>query len=218
FVYAAAMNTAIDGSQPVLTPSSIVPDQPSTFAYGDQIYEPRNYKEEYHGDVTARYALAMSLNNATVKLAEEVGYEKVADLAKSAGISSVKAPAAMALGAYDATPLDMAAAYTVFANTGIRVSPVMVKSVRNASGDPVMSFSPETRQVLDPRVAYVMTDMLEGVINNGLGFSAVRAHGFQQPAAGKTGSSHDGWFAGYTSNLLCIVWVGFDDYSDLRLS
>ncbi len=71
--------------------------------------------------------------------------------------------------------------------------------------------------MLDPRVAYVMTDMMEGVINNGLGFSAVRAHGFEPPAAGKTGSSHDGWFAGYTSNLLCIVWVGFDDYSDLRL-
>ncbi len=218
FVYAAAVNTGLDGSSPVLTPASVVPDQPSTFAYGDQIYEPRNYKEEYHGDVTARYALAMSLNNATVKLAEEVGYEKVADLAKSAGITSVKATPAMALGAYDATPLDMAAAYTVFANNGVRISPLMVKSVRNADGDPVMNFTAETRQVLDPRVAYVMTDMMEGVINNGLGFSAVRGRGFQQPAAGKTGSSHDAWFAGYTSNLVCIVWVGFDDYSDLHLS
>ena len=218
FVYATAMNTALDGSTPVLTPASIVPDQPTTFAYGDQIYEPRNYKEEYHGDVTARYALAMSLNNATVKLAEEVGYDKVADLARSAGIASVKATPAMALGAYDATPLDMAAAYTVFSNNGLRMSPAMVKSVRTATGDPVMNFSPETRQVLDPRVAYVMTDMMESVINSGLGFSAVRGRGFQQPAAGKTGSSHDGWFAGYTSNLLCIVWVGFDDYSDLHLS
>ena len=160
----------------------------------------------------------MSLNNATVKLAEEVGYDKVADLAKSAGITSVKATPAMALGSYDATPLDMAAAYTVFANNGLRISPIMVKSVRTASGDPVTNFTPETRQVLDPRVAYVMTDMMAGVINNGLGYSAVRVRGFQQPAAGKTGSSHDGWFAGYTSNLLCIVWVGFDDYSDLHLS
>ncbi|PYV84989.1 MAG: penicillin-binding protein [Acidobacteria bacterium] len=218
FVYAAAVNTALDGSPQVLTPSSIVPDEPSTFAYGDQIYEPRNYKEEYHGDVTARYALAMSLNNATVKLAEEVGYDKVADLAKSAGITSVKATPAMALGSYDATPLDMAAAYTVFANNGLRISPLMVKSVRTASGDPVTNFTPESRQVLDPRVSYVMTDMMAGVINNGLGYSAVRVRGFQQPAAGKTGSSHDGWFAGYTSNLLCIVWVGFDDYSDLHLS
>ncbi len=218
FVYAAAMNTAIDGSTQVLTPASIVSDQPSTFAYGDQIYEPRNYKEEYHGDVTARFALAMSLNNATVKLAEEVGYDKVADLAKAAGITSVKATPAMALGAYEATPLEMAAAYTVFSNNGVRVSPTMVKSVRTADGDPVMNFSAETNSVLDPRVAYVMTDMMEGVINNGLGFTAVRARGFQQPAAGKTGTSHDGWFAGYTSNLLCIVWVGFDDYSEIHLT
>jgi penicillin-binding protein 1B len=112
----------------------------------------------------------------------------------------------------------MAAAYTVFANAGVRISPVMVNSVRNAAGDVVMDFKPEKRPVLDPRVAFVMTDMMEGVINYGLGFSAVRARGFDQPAAGKTGSSHDGWFAGYTSNLLCMVWVGFDDYSDLHLS
>ena len=218
FVYAAAMNTALDGTNPVLTPASIVPDQPSTFAYGDQIYEPRNYKEEYHGDVTLRYALAMSLNNATVKVAEEVGYDKVADLAKAAGITSVKPTPAMALGSYDATPLDMAAAYTVFSNNGTRLSPLMVKSVRTAVGDPVMNFNTDSKQVLDPRVAYVMTDMMEGVINNGLGFSAVRGRGFTAPAAGKTGTSHDAWFAGYTSNLLCIVWVGFDDYSVLPIT
>ncbi len=217
FVYAAAMNTALDGTNPVFTPASLIEDQPTTFSYGDQIYEPRNYKEEYHGEVTARYALALSLNNATVKLAEQVGYDKVADLAKAAGITSVKATPAMALGAYDATPLDMAAAYTAFADGGVRISPVMVNSVRNTNGDVVMDFKPEKRQVLDPRVASVMTNMMEGVLNFGTAFP-VRARGFNAPAAGKTGSSHDGWFAGYTSNLLCIVWVGYDDYSDLRLS
>lgn len=218
FVYAAAINTGLDGSNPVLTAASMVEDQPNTFTYGDQIYEPRNYKEEYHGEVTLRYALAMSLNNATVKLAEEVGYDKVADLAKNAGITSVKATPAMALGAYDATPLDMAGAYTIFANGGTRISPTMVDSVRNNNGDVVMDFKPDTRQILDPRVAFVTTNMMETVINNGLAYSAVRGRGFTAPAAGKTGSSHDGWFAGYTSNLLCIVWVGYDDYSDLRLS
>src|SRR5262249_34685226 len=76
----------------------------------------------------------------------------------------------------------------------------------------------ESKQVLEARVAYVRTDMMEGVINSGLGVSAVRGRGFAAPAAGKTGSSHDGWFAGYTSNILCIVWVGYDDYSDLHLS
>lgn len=217
FVYAAAMNTAIDGSTAVITPASTVADQPSTFSYGDQIYEPRNYKEEYHGDVTLRYALALSLNNATVKVAEEVGYDKVADLAKSAGITSVKATPAMALGAYDATPVDMTAAYTSFANGGLRLSPIFVSSVRNSKGDVVMNFEPEKRQVLDPRIAFLMTNMLEGVMNFGTAY-AVRTHGFTAPAAGKTGTSHDGWFAGYTSNLLCIIWVGYDDYSDIRLS
>jgi penicillin-binding protein 1B len=217
FVYAAAINTAIEGANPVFTPASMVTDQPSTFAYGDQIYEPRNYKEEYHGDVTARYALAMSLNNATVKLAEEVGYDKVADLARSAGIVSVKATPAMALGAYDATPIDMAAAYTVFANGGTRISPILVNSVRNSQGDVLMDFKPDRRQVLDPRVSFVMTNMMEGVLNFGTAYE-VRQWGFSAPAAGKTGTSHDGWFAGYTSNLLCIVWVGFDDYSDIHLS
>jgi len=218
FVYAAAVNTALDGSPAVLTPASTVTDAPSSFTYGDQIYEPRNYKEEYHGEVTLRYALAMSLNNATVKVAEEVGYDKVADLARLAGINSVKATPAMALGSYDASPVDMAAAYTAFANNGVRLSPILVRSVRNATGDVLANYSSDQRPVLDPRVAYVMTNMMEGVINNGLGFSAVRGRGFTPPAAGKTGSSHDGWFAGYTSNLLCIVWVGYDDYSDLRLT
>jgi penicillin-binding protein 1B len=217
FVFAAAVNTAIDGSSAVITPASTVADQPSTFTYGDQIYEPRNYKEEYHGDVTLRYALALSLNNATVKVAEEVGYDKVAALAKSAGIASVKATPAMALGAYDATPVDMTAAYTSFANGGMRLSPVFVNSVRNSKGDVVVNFGSEKSEVLDPRVAFVMTNMLEGVMNFGTA-AGVRTRGFTAPAAGKTGTSHDGWFAGYTSNLLCIVWVGYDDYSDIRLS
>ena len=217
FVYAAAMNTAIDGSTTVITPASTVVDQPATFAYGDQIYEPRNFKEEYHGDVALRYALDLSLNNATVKVAEEVGYDKVVDLARAAGITSVKATPAMAIGAYDATPVDMTAAYTTFANGGVRLSPVFVNSVRNAKGDVILNFATEKKQVLDPRIAFVMTSMLEEVMNFGTA-AGVRTRGFTAPAAGKTGTSHDGWFAGYTSNLLCIVWVGYDDYSDIRLS
>ena len=161
-------------------------------------------RDRYHGDVTLRYALAMSLNNATVKLAEEVGYDKVADLARSAGIVSVKATPAMALGSYDAPPLDMAAAYTSFANNGTRLSPILVNSVRNAQGNVIANYKTDQRQVLDPRVAYVMTRMMQGVIDNGLGYTAVRLRGFTPPAAGKTGSSHDGWFAGYTLSLIHI--------------
>jgi penicillin-binding protein 1B len=216
FVYAAAINTGLDGT-PVLTPASVVDDSPTTFAFGDQIYEPRNYKEEYHGPVSATYALSHSLNNATVKVAEMTGYDKVAALARAAGIKSVQATPAIALGAYDATPLDMASAYTLFANDGVKVSPLLVTSVRDAQGEVIKDFAAEKQPALDPRVAYIMTSMMETVLNSGTG-AVVRARGFSAPAAGKTGTSHDGWFAGYTSNLLCIVWVGFDDYSDLRLS
>ena len=155
-------------------------DQPSTFAYGDQIYEPRNYKEEYHGDVTLRYALAMSLNNATVKLAEEVGYDKVADLAKAAGIASVKATPAMALGAYDATPVDMTAAYTTFANGGCAAFARYREFGAQRQGRRHREFQAEQAQVLDPRIAFVMTNMLEGVMNFGTA-SGVRQRGFTAP-------------------------------------
>jgi penicillin-binding protein 1B len=218
FVYAAAMATGLDASpEAATTPVSLIDDSPATFTYDNRVYEPRNYKGEYHGTVPLRYALAMSLNNATVKVAEQVGYDKVAQLARAAGIASVRPTPAMALGSYDATPLEMAGAYTVFANEGTRISPLMVRSIRNAQGDVLQDMETDSRPVLDPRVAYVMTSMMEGVVNYGTGFE-VRRRGFTAPAAGKTGTSHDAWFAGYTSNLLCIVWVGNDDYSDLRLS
>lgn len=217
FVFAAAVNTALSGTATVFTPASLVDDSPTTFVYEDKTYEPRNYKEEYHGEIAAQYALAHSLNNATVKLAEMVGYDNVATLAKAAGITSVRATPAMALGAYDATPLEMAGAYTVFANGGVRVSPQVLKAIHTPNGEVLASFNPEKTPVLDPRVAYVLTTMMEGVINTGTGYP-VRQLGFDAPAAGKTGTSHDGWFAGYSSNLICIVWVGFDDYSDLKLS
>ena len=188
-----------------------------SIAYGDTVYEPRNYHDSYNGEVTARYALALSLNNATVRLAQEVGFDKVASLARSAGISSVRGTPSAALGSYDATPLEMAGAYTVFANGGTRLSPQMLRSVRDSKGKVLDSYQSDSKQVLDPRVAYVLTSMMETVINNGTGYP-VRARGFAAPAAGKTGTSHDAWFAGYTSNLLCIVWVGNDDYTDLKLA
>ena len=241
FVYAAAVNTALTGqkltfaaAQPadgengppkidtsgaseIFTPATLVDDSQVSIAYGDQVYEPRNYHEAFHGEVTARYALAMSLNNATVKVAQGVGFANVASLAKAAGITSVRATPAIALGAYDASPLEMSGAYTVFGNGGTRVSPLMVKSVRDARGGVLNDYHNDSKGVLDPRVAYVMTTMMQAVIDNGTG-STVRARGFTAPAAGKTGTSHDAWFAGYTSNLLCVVWVGNDDYTDIKLA
>ena len=220
FVYAAAMNNAVTNDQPLFTPSTLVDDSPTAFLNGDDVYTPRNFQEHYYGQVTAQFALAHSLNNATVKVAEMVGYPKVAALAKAAGVLSVQPTPAMALGSYDATPMEMASAYTVFSNGGQRISPIMVKSVRDPKGDVLANYDPQTSQVLDPRVAYLITTMLQYTLNAGTpaGPGGVRARGFTAPAAAKTGSSHDAWFAGYTSNLLCLVWVGFDDYSDVKLT
>jgi penicillin-binding protein 1B len=216
-VYAAALNSALSGGPPVYTQSTLIDDSESAFQFGNQIYTPKNFHDVYHGQVTAQFALAHSLNNATVKLAEMVGYDRVAELAKSVGIDSVKPTPAIALGAYDASPLEMAQAYTAFANGGTRVTPVMTTSVRDAQGNVLQNFEAKRKTVLDPRVAYLVTNMMEGVMSNDGTGAGVRRLGFTAPAAGKTGTSHDGWFAGYTSDLLCIVWVGFDDYSDLKL-
>jgi penicillin-binding protein 1B len=218
FVYAAALSTGVDGSQPLVTTATVLNDEPTTFQFGDLTYEPENYKQEYHGLVTLREALTHSMNVATVRLAEMVGYDKVKDLAIAAGINKdLLATPAMALGAYVATPLEIAGAYTIFSNGGEYVEPRFILAVNDSSGRTLWRNSVVTRQVLDPRVAYLMVDLMESVINNGTG-AGVRSRGFTLPAAGKTGTSHDGWFAGFTSDLLAIVWVGYDDDRDLRLS
>jgi penicillin-binding protein 1B len=218
FVYAAALSTGVDGSQPRVTPATVLNDEPTTFQFGDLTYEPENYKQEYHGLVTLREALTHSLNVATVHLAEMVGYDKVRDLAIAAGINKdLLATPAMALGAYVATPLEIAGAYTIFSNGGQYVEPRFILAVNDSAGRTLWRDSVVTRQVLDPRVSYLMVDLMESVINNGTG-AGVRNRGFTLPAAGKTGTSHDGWFAGFTSNLLAIVWVGYDDDRELRLS
>ncbi len=110
----------------------------------------------------------------------------------------------------------MARAYTIFANEGTLVQPAFISAIQDASGAELYHYRPETKRVLDPRVAFLMVDMLQEVMRSGTA-AGVRARGFQLPAAGKTGTSHDGWFAGFTSQLLCLVWVGFDDYSELGL-
>jgi penicillin-binding protein 1B len=111
----------------------------------------------------------------------------------------------------------MAGAYTVFANNGLRLDPWMLASVRAPSGDVIQDYTPKSKQVLDPRVAFLTTSMMEDVLRGEGTGAGVRNRGFVSPAAGKTGTSHDAWFAGFTSNLLCIVWVGNDDYTDIKL-
>jgi penicillin-binding protein 1B len=221
FVYAAAYNTSlngtnIDGNGP-FTAVTKINDDPQDFGTGGKSYMPGNFvKGEYPGMVTAVDALAHSLNIATIALAQEVGYNNVASLARSAGIVNARGTPSVAIGTYNATPIDMAGAYTVFANSGVHINPWMLASVRNASGDIVADYSPEAKQVMDPRVAYLTQSLMENVMTYGTG-AVVRGRGFTAPAAGKTGTEHDAWFAAYTSTLLCVVWVGNDDYTDIKI-
>lgn len=218
FVYAAALSSAVDGSQPLVTPATILMDEPTTFEFDNKVYEPRNYKEEYHGPVTLREGLAYSLNCATVSLAQLVGYQKVKNLAVASGINrDLSATPALALGSYDATPLEIAGGYTTFANSGEYEAPRLILAVRDDSSSVLWQPQPVSRQVLDPRIAYQMISLMESVIDHGTGAS-VRSRGFTLPAAGKTGTSHDAWFAGFTTNLLAVVWVGYDDNHDIGLS
>jgi penicillin-binding protein 1B len=218
FVYAAAFEGAVDGVQPIVTPATTVMDEPTTFDFDGKEYTPNNYGEKFHGQVTAREALTYSLNVATVKVAELVGYRRVTDMAHQFGLDpSIQPTPSVALGAYEMTPLEVATGYTILANEGVRTEPMFIRNVVTAQGESLEQNAIRSRRALDPRVAYLVTSMMEDVINHGTG-ATVRARGFKAPAAGKTGTSRDGWFAGYTSNLLAIVWVGFDDNRDLGLS
>ena len=218
FVYAAAFDNAVDNVQPIVTPSTTVEDEPTTFEFEGQDYTPNNYGEKFMGHVTVRDALTNSLNVATVKVAEMIGYGRVVQIARQMGVgSNIQPTPALALGAYEMTPVDVAAAYTAFGQNGVRAEPEFLRRVVSADGSELERFTPQTHTVLDPRVAYLVTNVMEDVLNKGTG-AAVRARGFTLPAAGKTGTSRDGWFAGFTSNLLCVVWVGFDDNRDVGLT
>ncbi len=217
FVYAAALNTAVDGGSRVITTTTTMVDEPTTFWFDNKPYEPNNYKNEFHGTVSVRQALSKSMNIPTVKVAEMVGYDTVVELARRAGMNlNIQPTPAVALGAYEVTPIEVAGAYTIFADGGVYARPNFVKYIRDEKGDGIYEHKPEHKAVLDPRVAYLIVDLMEEVLRSGTG-AGVRSRGFVLPAAGKTGTSHDGWFAGFTSKLICVVWVGFDDNKELHL-
>ena len=217
FVYTAAFSEALEPGGMVITPATTVVDEPTTFMFDDKPYEPADFGDEYKGTVTLRQALAHSMNIPAVKVAEMVGYDKVARTARAVGLNlDIKATPAIALGAYEVMPIEIAGAYTVFPNGGVLKKPSYIKSIRNQDGQGIFEAQPQQKQAIDPRVAYLMTNMMEEVIRSGTAAN-VRGRGFLLPAAGKTGTSRDGWFAGFTSKLICVVWVGFDDNHDFKL-
>jgi penicillin-binding protein 1B len=219
FVYAAAFNTAlVEGASQVITPATVVVDEPTTFWFDDKPYEPANFKNESFGPIPAWFALTHSINIPTVKFAEMVGYDKVAETARAVGLNTnIKATPSIALGAYEVTPLEIAGAYTVFPNGGEVVKTSFIKTVRDQHGTAIYQSQIEKKPALDPRVAYLVENTLEEVMRSGTAAGVRSRYNFALPAAGKTGTLRDGWFAGFTSKLLCVVWVGFDDNRDFKL-
>ena len=223
FVYLTAFEATFDDpALPPITPATVVEDAPAVFFYEDKEYIPQNYEDKYMGYVTLRKALANSLNVSTVKVAEMVGYDRVADLwQKKLGLgANIKGYPAVALGSFEATPMEMATAYNVLANGGLKVEPVAVMKVTDEKGQTLEQHrQPAPLRVIHEESAFLVTNMLRSVINEGTAASA-RAQGFAFDAAGKTGTTNDmrdAWFVGYTPDLLCVVWVGFDDNTPLNL-
>ena len=211
-VYLAALRAG-DGS-PLFTAASRVEDLPLTVDSNGQPWSPRNADDRYEGIVSVRQALEQSLNAATVRVAQTVGLPTVIEMARTLGIQSPLSPVpAMALGAFEVTPIELARAYLPLANGGIRPAAISVIHTVQFGDDEVKpSILEEPARVVSPAEAWLVTSLLKGVVTTGTG-SAVRSSGLPDVVAGKTGTTNDGrdaWFVGYTPRLLALVWVGFD--------
>ncbi len=201
FVYGAALETRR------FTPATIVEDSPEIYAK----WKPTNYEvDRYRGPIRLREALAHSVNTVAIKLLDAVGIDTVHDFARRAGIvSPLGEDLSLALGTSEVTPLELAGAYGTFARGGVRVAPYFVRSIEVPGEDPVTPVPPAERAI-DPAVTYVLTSMMQSVVEEG---TARRARKLGRPVAGKTGTSaenRDAWFAGFTPRHVAVVWVGFD--------
>ena len=219
FVYLAAVTPRKDAS--LFTAASLIEDAPITVMVDGKPWTPKNYDDRYEGPVTVRRALEGSLNTATVRLAQAVGLPVVIETARTLGVEVDLRPVpALTLGVFEITPLALARAYLPLANGGLAPAGGVVEAVADEGGRALWSASREARPVIGAPEAYVVTSLLEGVINAGTAASA-RAAGVPGAVAGKTGTTNEGrdaWFVGYSPNLLALVWVGFDDGTPAGLS
>jgi penicillin-binding protein 1B len=220
FVYLSAFEVAAGEDATDLTPASVVLDEPTEFVYGDEVYQPRNYEDEYDGEITLRRALALSRNVAAVKVAEATGFDRVAALWRRVGQGTPARPyPSIALGVFEASPLEVATAYTLFPNGGT-VRPLHAIARVEREGRASTPAPERARRVVRADTTFLVTNMMRSVLNEGTGAGA-RAAGFNADAAGKTGTTNDlrdAWFVGFTPELLTVVWVGLDDNRPLGLS
>jgi penicillin-binding protein 1B len=212
FVYAAALEPAAGG--PVLTLAAWVDDDPLELATPAGPWRPKNFDNENHGRVPLREALERSYNVATARLGQQVGIPRVIEMAHRLGIESRLQPVpSLAIGAADITPIELARAYATLANGGIRPQIRTFEDVVDPLAGTLERQPIEAERVLDGGTAYLVTSLLEGVVNRGTG-AGLRRGGLSGPVAGKTGTSNeerDAWFVGYTPELVAAVWVGFDE-------
>ncbi|MFO7695068.1 MAG: PBP1A family penicillin-binding protein [Vicinamibacterales bacterium] len=220
FVYLAAFEAAAADGLTDVTPATLVDDAQSTFDFENEGWTPRNYEDEYDGIITLRRALAQSRNVATVRVAELAGFGRVADLWRRFGSSMVPKPyPSIALGVFEATPMEVAEAYTIFPNGGERRPLRAVARLESGGAElPLQAKTPA--RIARADTTYLVTSMLRSVVNEGTA-AAARGMGFSHDAAGKTGTTNDlrdAWFVGFTPELLTAVWVGFDDNQPVTLS
>jgi len=223
FVYAAAINSAYDSGSRQFTAATVFKDEKKTFTFNQDSYTPGNFGDFFSNkETTLRDALVKSKNAITVDVALQLNIGKVMNLAHKAGMPKVeKAYPSMALGTAEATPLQVATAYTMFANLGDRVLPTPITRIATGDGRTINSPAPDRKNVVRPDVAFVMNDILKDVVNRGTAAQAqswgLRNIAGKTAVAGKTGTSRDGWFAGFTPELVCVVYVGFDNGDDLGM-
>ncbi|HXM33724.1 MAG TPA: PBP1A family penicillin-binding protein [Pyrinomonadaceae bacterium] len=212
FVYAAALEGG-------MSPGQIFADAPRAFHYDrNRVYRPVNFGGGFSmRDVTMRTGLVKSLNVVTVDVAMQTGLAHIANLAEQFGLPKPERYPALALGTTEVTPLQLAAAYGAFVNGGTRVTPRVMAKVGSPEGSNSTSGSGPGAQVIKPTTAFMITNMLAAVIDHGTA-RAARGAVKGTAIAGKTGTSRDGWFVGYTPNLVCAVWIGFDDNQQLGLT
>lgn len=209
-VYAAALDKGFG-------PADLLDDYPATFSTSDKkTWTPENFTKTYHGKVTLRRALAQSLNVATVRLLEKVGVEETIKYAQRLGIkSSLRPYLSLALGSFDVTLLELTSVYAVFANHGVRLDPMAILSITDITGRRLYMSDSLPVQAIKPETAYLITNLLTGVIEHGTGYKARK---LGRPAAGKTGTTNeyrDAWFVGYVPSLATGVWVGYDDHRSI---
>jgi len=213
---------AVAGPEPPFTLASVFVDEPLTIPAPEPLpgedpeedWSPRNHDEEFHGEVTVRRAIEDSLNVPTVLLAQETGLRRVVRTARALGVRSRLRPVpSIALGTFEVSVLEMTRAYGTLASQGWRRRPPLVQSVRTRQGEPLPQKKPRAIRAFSAAETWLVTSLLQGVVERGTG-RTIRNHGYAGPLAGKTGSSddyRDGWFIGYTPELVVGVWVGFDD-------